>query len=65
MVWPILVSSAKIAQIVSGERTVGRSLIYRRNSRGPKIEPWGMPEVTGRHSDVRPSSVTLCILLVK
>ena len=29
----------------------GRSLIYRRNSSGPRIEPWGTPEVTGKGSD--------------
>ena len=27
--------------------TVGRSLIYIKNSRGPRTEPWGTPVVIG------------------
>ena len=26
-------------------------LIYKRNRRGPKIEPWGTPEETGEESE--------------
>ena len=31
--------------------TAGRSLIYTRNSSGPKMLPCGTPKVTGRASD--------------
>ena len=37
------VSSAKSLGVVC--KAVGRSLIYNRNNRGPKIEPWGIPYV--------------------
>ena len=40
------------ANIFIGEDTVdGKSLIYRMKSRGPKIEPCGIPDWTGDHSD--------------
>ena len=30
----------------------GKSLMYIRNSSGPKIDPWGTPAKTGLHEDV-------------
>ena len=37
-------SSAK--RIVLNELAVGRSFIYLKNSKGPKDEPWGTPQLT-------------------
>jgi hypothetical protein len=37
----------------------GRSFTNTRNSRGPKIEPWGTPDRTGRVWDDSPRTVTL------
>jgi hypothetical protein len=34
------------------------SLIYTRNSRGPRIEPCGTPEHIGRTSEYVPESTT-------
>ena len=61
----ILVSSAKIAHKVFGDSTCGRSLMYRRKSSGPRIEPWGTPEVTGSQADSVPLIITLCSLFVR
>ena len=33
------------------ERFLDRSLIYTKNNRGPKIDPWGTPASTGDHED--------------
>ena len=37
----------------------GKSLIYIRNRRGPKIDPCGTPEVTGKNSEEEFSITTL------
>ena len=34
-------------------------LAYKRNSIGPKIEPWGTPEVTGSALEDTPNAVNL------
>ena len=33
--------------------------------RGPKIEPWGTPEITGCHEENEPFKDTLCLCVVK
>ena len=33
------------------DRSLDKSLIYTKNNRGPKIDPWGMPASTGDHED--------------
>ena len=40
-------------------------LIYKRKSRGPKIEPWGTPYVTFLNEDVLLPRSTICFLLDK
>ena len=30
------------------------------NSKGPRMEPWGTPDVTGAKSEAIPSRTTLC-----
>ena len=37
---------------------LGKSLIKNKNSRGPKIEPWGTPLRMGRHGDDTPFILT-------
>lgn len=32
---------------------------YNRNKVGPRMDPWGTPEVIGKDSDIAPSTVTL------
>jgi hypothetical protein len=39
------VSSAKVADVVSGE--IGRSAVNRRQSNGPRTLPWGTPALMG------------------
>jgi hypothetical protein len=53
----IFVSSAKAA-IDDEEILSGKSLTYNRNSTGPRIEPWGTPDVTGKVGEVTPRTVT-------
>ena len=35
----------------------GRLLIYSKNNKGPSIEPWGTPELTGISDELSPSSL--------
>ena len=49
----IFVSSAKVA-IVDEDTASGRSLTYRRKRIGPRIDPRGTPDVTGKEEDVDP-----------
>ena len=42
-----------------------RSSAYRIKSKGPKIDPWGTPEVTERQEKNKPFSDTLCLQVVK
>ena len=51
------VSSAK-AVIWLDLTTSGRDFTYRRNNMGPRIDPCGTPEVTGKGLDVAPNIVT-------
>ena len=46
----MLVSSAKIRN-ESLLDDFGRSFIYNKNSRGPRVEPWGTPQVIGLRED--------------
>ena len=45
--------------------TLGKSLIYIKNSRGPKTAPWGTPEITFVVWDLEPSTTTVCSLVFK
>ena len=45
----IEVSSPK--SLANGDRFIGRSLIYTKNNRYSKIEPWGTPASTVDHED--------------
>ena len=36
----------------------GKEFTYRRNNMGPRIDPCGTPEVTGKGLDVAPNIVT-------
>ena len=43
-----------------------REAIYRRNSKGPRMDPCGTPEVTGNQLvELVPSHVVLWFLLVR
>ena len=44
---------------------IGIYLMKMRNQRGSSIEPWGTPQSTRQHSDVRPSTDKNCLLFVK
>ena len=46
-----LVSSAYVSHNLAGLVESRRSLIYIRNSKGPRILPYGTPESTGSASD--------------
>ena len=61
----IFVSSAYNAIFVSLDTHLNISLINRTNKRGPKIEPWGTPDLTGRVLEVTPPIKTCCCLLCK
>ena len=39
-------------------RQWGKSLIYNKKSKGPRIEPWGTPHVIGKLEDKYPQYVT-------
>lgn len=56
------VSSAK--RDTPGE-TNARSLTYTRNRRGPRMDPWGTPEMTGKGGDEHWSTTTDCVRPVK
>ena len=43
----------------------GRSLMYRRNNKGPSMVPCGTPEMTFVSGEMAPSSTTLWIWLVR
>ena len=53
----IFVSSAKAA-IWLDLTASGKEFTYRRNNMGPRIDPCGTPEVTGKGFDVAPNIVT-------
>ena len=58
MVLKILVSSTKVVTPLDFT-TSSSEFTYERNSRGPKIELWGTPEVTGSASEDTPNAITL------
>ena len=43
----------------------GRSFMYIKNSKGPKIEPWGTPDLIGDQLEDCPLSKTRWYLLFK
>jgi hypothetical protein len=47
----ILVSSAKRIGLDLLVTVLGKSFIYNKNSKGPKIDPWGTPFLTFPHSE--------------
>ena len=42
-----------------------RSLMYNKKSNGPKIDPWGTPQVIYVISDLDPPKVQYCVLFVR
>ena len=50
-------SSAK--SLAVPDRFLDRPLIYTKNHRGPKIDPWGTPASTGDHEDEWPFNKAL------
>ena len=38
------------------------SFINRMNKSGPRIEPWGTPDLTGRASGATPPITTFCVV---
>jgi len=58
------VSSAN-RNIFEDDADVGRSLTNIKNNSGPRILPWGTPEITGSWSEMEPFMVTHCILEVR
>ena len=52
----ILVSSVNVA-IFEFVTTSGRWFSYKRNNKGPRIDPCGTPDVTGTGRDVAPRTV--------
>src|SRR6218665_1640501 len=55
-----LVSSANNIKYKVGEIFV-RSLMYRMNSKGPRLDPWGTPQFIQLRSDHVPLQKTFCI----
>ena len=56
----MVVSSAKSRMFDLNSRTI--SLIYNRNSSGPKIDPGGTPARMNTQSEVAPGITTPCLL---
>ena len=53
----IELSSAK--SLAVDDRFLDKSLIYTKNNRGPKKDPWGTPVNTGDHEDHWPFNKTI------
>lgn len=53
----MLVSSANKWK-KSNFEAIGKSLIYNKDSKGPRTDPWGTPEVTDRESELWPLTHT-------
>ena len=77
MTWPLLeissaflalnntlVSSANILVLPEGQQ-FGMSLMYIRNNRGPRTDPWGTPQVMDLYDDLWLLSSTNCLRFVK
>jgi len=45
------VSSAKSTQMEILFKVLGKSLMYKRNNKGPRIDPCGTPSVILSHSE--------------
>src|SRR5215470_6722072 len=45
---------------ISLDKSLHKSLIKRRKSRGPRTLPWGTPDVTGFNDDEQPPTTTFC-----
>ena len=59
----IEVSSAK--SLAVDDRFLDKSLIYTKNNRGPKTDPWGTPASAGYHEDDWPFNKALWNLFDK
>ena len=59
-----LESSANM-YMVDDTRQSGKSFIYSKNNRGPKILPWGTPDSTGKRDKVVLPTLTHCCLSYK
>ena len=44
---------------------LGRPFMYMTNSRGASTDPWGIPDVTGFHSELLPFIITFCVRSVR
>jgi hypothetical protein len=60
----ILGSSANIFADVY-DKQFGRSFIYRRNSSGPKLDPWGTPQRMVCYCDLVCPILHICVRFVK
>ena len=47
------------------DKQLGKSLIYSRNSKGPRIVPWGIPHCKVRLSEINPFMMHFCMRLSK
>ena len=45
----------------TGIVVLNMSFLNKMNKRGPRIEPWGTPDLTGRASEVTPPITTCCV----
>ena len=53
-------SSAYRAIEVPVKKLLPRSLVYNKNKKGPRIDLFGTPEVTGSQSETAPDMTTRC-----
>ena len=60
-----VISSAKREIVLPGEIWSTTSLMKIKNNRGPKTDPCGTPEMTGKEGDWSPAMTTTCELHVK
>ena len=62
----IVVSSAYISTLESFSCTYnGKSLINNRNNSGPRMDPCATPQVVICLSEIKPLTLTDCVLLVR
>ena len=47
------------------DKQLGKSLIYKRNSKGPSIVPWRIPQVNVQGWEMTPLTAHLCVRLSK
>ena len=69
LLWSLLVkkSAASSANMLMSPYLIhsGTVFTYIRNSKGPKTDPWGTPQVVGWSVDRVPLQITLCWWLVR